>query len=186
MISFTETVGLLLSFSFSRLYRRRRRFLYEYTGCLNCKDLQIAEDRDGISKYTTPHFEGIIGLIKPKVRSSFFLLFFSSSIVVDRFPSPFYFCRRVGLLNINVLWTKLRVHMHVVYLRLRLLNWFVNWRQRELHTWTERMISRRHLRNKQQRFSLILKGVSLSFGVDQVCCVHLTVIYIIKTKQNIL
>ena len=87
MISFTETVGFLLSFSFLVYYGDVD--IFEYTGCLNCKDLQIAEDRDGISKYTTPHFEGIIGLIKPKVRSSFFLLFFSSSIVVDRFPPLF-------------------------------------------------------------------------------------------------
>ena len=76
-------------FSFSRLYRRRRRFLYEYTGCLNCKDLQIAEDRDGISKYTTPHFEGIIGLIKPKVRSSFFLSFFFRRLSLTNFPPLF-------------------------------------------------------------------------------------------------
>ena len=95
MISFIETVGLLLSFSFSAFISATSTFLYEYTGCLNCKDLQIAEDRDGISKYTTPHFEGIIGLIKPKVRSSFFPFFFLPRLSLTDFLPLFIFAEEL-------------------------------------------------------------------------------------------
>ena len=85
MISFIETVSLF--FSFRRIFLNIREHRFREIGCLNCTDLKIAESRDGISKFTTPHFEGIIGLIKPKVLLHFFL-FFVFVFVTRRSQSP--------------------------------------------------------------------------------------------------
>ena len=82
-------------FLFSTHFLNIREHRFREIGCLNCTDLKIAESRDGISKFTTPHFEGIIGLIKPKVLLHFFLfLFLFSLLVVHNLPTPFLFLQK--------------------------------------------------------------------------------------------